>query len=165
MEDIRRTTQVYLTKPEVRVPEKESGQRGREATKVKVLSSERPQMVFSLAQANDTQWQELRIRTTERGELRDLFAVRRVWTIYEDKAVEELLVVRKEKNGKCSYSLCNAPFDTPLSKLAWWKCQRYFIERANQEAKSEIGWDEFQAQKYRGWDHHLALTILASWFI
>ena len=73
-------------------------------------------MVFSLAQANDTQWQELRIRTTERGELRDLFAVRRVWTIYEDKAVEELLVVRKEKNGKCSYSLCNAPFDTPLSK-------------------------------------------------
>jgi len=70
MADIPRTTQVYLTKPEVRVPEKESGQRGREATKVKVLSSERPQMVFSLAQANDTQWQELRIRTTERGELR-----------------------------------------------------------------------------------------------
>jgi hypothetical protein len=29
----------------------------------------------------------------------------------------------------------------------------------------EIGWDEFQAQKYLGWQHHLALTILASWFI
>ena len=52
-----------------------------------------------------------------------------------------------------------------MSQLAWWKCQRYFIERANEEAKSEIGWDEFQAQKYLGWQHHLALTILASWFI
>jgi hypothetical protein len=25
--------------------------------------------------------------------------------------------------------------------------------------------DEFQAIKYRAWEHHLALTILASWFI
>lgn len=25
--------------------------------------------------------------------------------------------------------------------------------------------DEFQAIKYRAWHHHLALTILASWFI
>lgn len=165
MADIPRTTEVYLREPEVGVPKKESGKRGREPTKVKILSCEKPQMVFSLAQANDTQWNELRIRTTERGELRDLFAVRRVWTVYEDKAVEELLVIRKEKNGKCSYSLCNAPCDTPLSQLAWWKCQRYFVERSNQEAKSEIGWDEFQAQKYRGWEHHLALTILASWFI
>ena len=74
-------------------------------------------------------------------------------------------MIRKEKNGKCSYYLCNAPFDTPLSQLAWWKCQNIFIERANQETKSEIGWDEFQAQKYRGWEHHLALTILANWFI
>lgn len=45
------------------------------------------------------------------------------------------------------------------------KSQRYFVERAIQDAKSEFGWDEFQALKYRAWEHHLALTILASWFI
>ncbi|KJU84585.1 transposase, partial [Candidatus Magnetobacterium bavaricum] len=38
-------------------------------------------------------------------------------------------------------------------------------ERANQDAKSEIGWDEFQAQKYRAWQHHLSLTTLACWFV
>jgi len=32
-------------------------------------------------------------------------------------------------------------------------------------AKSEFGWDEFQAVKYKVWEHHLALTIMASWFI
>ena len=47
----------------------------------------------------------------------------------------------------------------------WLKCVRHFVERANQEAKSEIGWDELQAQKYRAWEHHLAMTILATWFI
>jgi len=28
-----------------------------------------------------------------------------------------------------------------------------------------LGWDELAAQKYLAWEHHLALTILASWFI
>jgi len=41
------------------------------------------------------------------------------------------------------------------------KSQRYFIERSNQEAKSEFGWDEFQATKLLAWEHQLALTILA----
>jgi hypothetical protein len=49
--------------------------------------------------------------------------------------------------------------------MAALKSQRYFIERSNQDAKSELGWDEFQAIKYRAWQHHLALTIAASWFI
>jgi SRSO17 transposase len=49
--------------------------------------------------------------------------------------------------------------------MARHKSLRYFIERANQDAKSELGWDEFQAQKYRAWVHHLALTIMASAFI
>ena len=42
---------------------------------------------------------------------------------------------------------------------------RHFVERANQDAKSQTGWDEFQAQKYRAWEHHLELTILATWFV
>jgi hypothetical protein len=34
-----------------------------------------------------------------------------------------------------------------------------------EDAKTEIGWDEFQAQKYRAWEHHLALTAAALWFV
>jgi SRSO17 transposase len=163
MADIPSTTKVYLNEPKLGKALK-ARKKGEEPKKIKVLSKEQAKEVFLISQDSSTQWYELSIRPTERGELRDKFAEVRVWTVYEDKAVEELLVMRKEKNGKCSYSLCNAPYDTTLSKLAWWKCQRYFIERSNQDAKSELGWDEFQAQKYLGWQHHLALTILASWF-
>jgi hypothetical protein len=53
--------------------------------------------------------------------------------------VEEWLGLRRETNGKYSYALGNAPADKPLEHLAQWKCQRYFIERSHQEAKSELG--------------------------
>jgi hypothetical protein len=49
--------------------------------------------------------------------------------------------------------------------MARHKSHRYFIERANQDAKSELGWDEFQAQKCPAWVYLLALTIMASAFI
>ena len=49
--------------------------------------------------------------------------------------------------------------------MAWQKTHRYLIERSNEDAKGELGWDEFQARKYRAWQHQLALTILAAWFV
>ena len=55
--------------------------------------------------------------------------------------------------------------DTPPERLVWLKCGRYAIEAANHDAKSDLGWDDLQAQKYRAWEHQLALTILAAWFI
>jgi hypothetical protein len=84
----------------------------------------------------------LRIRATERGEFCDAFAACRVWTVHEGEAVEDGRVMRKEADGNHSYALCNAAVETPWAQLAQWKCQRYFIERSNQEAKSELGWDE-----------------------
>ena len=44
-------------------------------------------------------------------------------------------------------------------------CCRYFTERLFEDGKAEIGWDEFQAQKYQASEHHLALTALALWFV
>jgi len=55
---------------------------------------------------------------------------------------EEWLVLRRDCDGKGYYALSNASVETPLPVLATRKCQRFFIERANQDAKSELGWDE-----------------------
>ena len=164
MAEIPSNTHVYLQKPALGVPAQKFDN-GRQPTKIQVLSEEKPVQVESLRDAQETEWKKLSVRVIERGELCDPFAVRRVWTVYEGEALEEWLVMRQEANGKYSYALCNAPASTQLSRLAWWKCQRYFVERANQDAKSELGWDELEAQKYLSWQHHLALTILASWFV
>jgi hypothetical protein len=51
------------------------------------------------------------------------------------------------------------------AQLVNWKCRHFGIECANHDAKAELGWGDFQAQKYTAWEHHLALTILAGWFM
>lgn len=166
MADVPRNTQVYLEKPVLGVPERKPGSRGPKPTRIQVLNSVKPFPVHRVARRADTTWTRVRVRPIERGELNDPFAVRRVWTLREKKTgpVEEWLVIRREAKNRYNYSLSNAPPDASIEDLAWLKCQRYFVERANQDAKSEAGWDELEARKYRGWEHHLALVILAVWF-
>ena len=55
--------------------------------------------------------------------------------------------------------------DTLQAWLSVWSCRRYFPECTFEDAKIEIGWDAFQAQKYRAWKHGLALTAAVLWFV
>jgi len=165
MADVPENTRVYLTRPDFGVPTPQPGQPGRRPTRSKVLNEVKPVEVRQVARCADTLFQPFQVRHTERGELVDPFAMRRVWTIRDGVLAEEWLVIRQESDGRYNYSLSNAPADTPAERLTWLKCLRYFVERTNQDAKSEAGWDELQAQKYRAWEHHLALIILATWFV
>jgi SRSO17 transposase len=167
MADVPCNTQVYLEKPVLGVPEHKPGSRGPKPTRIRVLNNVEPSPVHEVARRADTPWCHLRVRSMERGVVNDPFAVRRVWTLREGKTepIAEWLVIRREAKNRHNYALSNAPADTSIERLAWLKCQRYFVERANQDAKSEAGWDELEARKYRGWKHHLALVILAVWFV
>src|SRR5437660_3212810 len=158
-------TLVYLSEPQVGLPP-QRGTRGRPRTRLQVLSGERPYEVRALAQHPQTAWQRVQVRLTERGWLTADFAVQRVWTVaVGQRPRAEWLVIRRNSEGDCSYTLLNAPTDTPQACLIAWSCRRYFTERTFEDAKTEIGWDEFQAQKYRAWEHHLALTAAALWFV
>lgn len=165
MADVPKDTKVYLQRPQIGVPQPQTGHPGRPPTRPRVLSPQRAIKVELAANQEDTHWEPVYVRPIERGDLCDRFGVRRVWTVWNNKPFEQWLVIRQFANGERSYSLSNAPIDTSIERLAWLKSQRFFVEQANREAKSEIGWDEMQAQKYRAWEHHLALTILACWFI
>jgi hypothetical protein len=121
--------------------------------------------VRQIAQQAESHFQPVRVRDSERGTLSDPFAVRRVWTVRDGVVAEEWLSIRHEAQVRYSYALSNAPPATPVARLVNWKWLRFAIECANQEAKSDIGWDDLQAQNYAAWEHHLALTILATWLI
>lgn len=165
MADIPQDTQVYLSKPQLGVPSSQPRKVGRRPTRKQVLNEIKPVEVRQVARFPDTIFERFLVRSTERGQLKEPFAMRRVWTIRYGLLAEEWLVIRQEGKNRYNYALSNAPKDTSKKRLAWLKCMRYFIERANQDAKSQAGWDEFQAQKYRAWEHHLALTVLATWFV
>jgi SRSO17 transposase len=156
--DVPANTQVYLSEPQIGKPA------AKQARREQVLSPD-PMRVERVGHLPDTVWQPIVLRPGERGMVEARFAARRVWTVRDDNhAVEEWLIIRQDA-GRHTYTLSNAPATTPLTTLAARKAARYFAERGNQDAKSELGWDEFQATKFRAWEHHLALTILASWFI
>jgi hypothetical protein len=122
--------------------------------------------VRPFAQQSATVWQRVQVRLTERGWLTADFAVWLVWTVAAGQRPRaKWLVIRRNSDGDCSYTLLNAPEDAPHERLIGWSCRRYVAERTFEEAKTEIGWDEFQAQKYRAWEHHLALTAAALWFV
>jgi hypothetical protein len=88
-----------------------------------------------------------------------------VWSVTQKGVVrKEWLFVRREHDGSFSFSLSNAPMETPLTQLAFWRSERYLAERTFQDAKTEAGWDELIARKYRAWMHHTALDALALWF-
>jgi SRSO17 transposase len=158
-------THVYLREPPVGMPPKR-GKRGRPRTRLQVLSGQGPQEGRAVAQHPQTTWQQGEVRHTERGRLTADFAVRRIWTVAAGQSPRaEWLVIRRHSAGDCSYTLLNAPTDTPQAWLIAWRCRRYFTERTFEDAKTEIGWDECQAQQYRAWEHHLALTAAALWFV
>lgn len=165
MAEVPANTQVYLQRPDFGVPPAAAGTRGRKRTRRQVLDATQPVEVRQVAQRPDSEFQRYLVRQAERGALVDPFAIRRVWTIRDGELAEEWLVIRQEGKNRRSYALSNAPATTAPDYLSWLKCVRHFVERSNQDAKSEAGWDELQAQKYLAWEHHLALTILATWFI
>jgi SRSO17 transposase len=166
MAEVPHTMKVYLEQPEIGVPEVGPDHQGRKPTQPRVLNAPESLTVRQVARLPETTFRSIRVRSTERGELVAEFAVRAVWTNRDGlPTARELLVIRRNPDGEESYAFSNAPVDTPLAELARMMCQRHFVERSIQDAKTELGWDELEAQKYRAWEHHLALTILASWFI
>ena len=148
MADVPHNTQVYLTEPSL-----------------EQWDGAYAHSVREVAELPDTTRQQICVRATERGELKDVFLIRRVWTAYQRVPRAEWLVIREERSGKRYYALCNAPADTSIEQLADWRCQRYFVERTIQDAKDQMGYAEFCAQKYLAWQHHAALTALATWFV
>jgi SRSO17 transposase len=123
------------------------------------------QTVSQIAQQADLK--AIAVRPCERGMLTYDHAFVKVWTQNPDTSTvftEEILVIRRENDGSLSFALSNGlSIEQPI--LALWRSQRYFVERTIQDTKSELGWDELQALKYRAYMHTLALCAMALVFM
>lgn len=158
--DIPANTVVYLDPPRF---ETRWTKRGKPAKKKRIGAQHRYQ-VRDLLDHPVLTWAHLTVRSTERGQLTADWGRGRVWLVDEERCYQRWLLIRREPK-QVTYSLSNAPVTTSLETMAWRKSHRAFIERSNQNGKDEFGWDEFEAIKYRAWQHQLALTILAGWFV
>ena len=117
--------------------------------------------------AND--WQRCVLRDSPRGPLRVDIAHRRVWAWDGAEAAARCghLIVRREGGTPktIKYSLSTAAADTTLERLAQMPGQRYWVERAFEDAKGACGLADYQAVGWRAWHPHVTMARLAMLFI
>jgi len=63
------------------------------------------------------------------------------------------------------YWFSNLPETTVLQDLVYWAKIRYFIEQNYQQLKDELGLDHFEGRSWKGWQHHVTLTMMAFDFL
>ena len=121
------------------------------------------------AEQPDTAWQKVAFRDSTKGTLVVEVLHRRVW-LWDGKEPEAHgwhLIVRREMGSsqEIKYSLSNAPETTTTERLTFQQGQRYWVEHALRNAKSEAGMGDYQLRLWLGWHHHMAMVMLAMLFL
>jgi SRSO17 transposase len=140
-----------------------------------------------------TAWRRLTVRDGEKGPVEIEMATRRVQTRLERKRTgpEEWLVVTRrpltadrlvearasrdatDQDARHRYQYYLAPTagskvarkEPSLAALARVIKAGTCIAASFQRGKSEVGMDEYQVRTWEGWHHHMALTLIAVWFL
>lgn len=114
-------------------------------------------------------WKTITVRDSTKGKLVFEFMETAIWikTGHETALRRVRLIARRNLNTKDEpkYSVTNAPDSVSLERLAYMQGQRFWIERAFEDAKGSLGMADYQLRKHRGWKHHMALTLLAHLFL
>ena len=158
--------QVCLEKPQPVLPE--SSGRGRTRSRM-VIAEEKISLKNLNERIAESEWQTIKYREGTKGKLMREAVLKRVWIWKKGTAeVEEtdVLISRKLDKTEVKYSLCNEPKGKLNVETALFRqMQRYWIERAFQEIKEQIGLHQYQVRGWRAWQHHIALTMMALHFI
>lgn len=165
MADVHCDQRIYLEDPRPCLPEWEG--RGRQPSRL-VSDTEPIRVDRHIAGLGESDWREFELREATRGPLAIHFHAEMVWLWdgVEERARRWWLLARRELDGQTmKYSVCNADDDESPLRLARLQGQRYWVERAFEDAKGQAGMADYQMRKYRGWHHHMALVLMTMLFM
>ncbi len=116
-------------------------------------------------------WQTIEVRAGEKGPV----VVQAVSTLVQARCEgrvseeSEVLVVFREQQAdgswKHDYLLSSAAEDIPLAELARVFKAEHRVEECLQRSKGEAGLGDYEVRTWRGWYHHQALALVATWFL
>jgi hypothetical protein len=116
-------------------------------------------------------WETFEVRDGEKGPL--VTQAARTWVQAKEagKASEaaETLVVFREQQGdgtwKHDYMLSDALAGATVEEFARVYKAEHRVEECLKRAKGEAGLGDYQVRTWKGWRHHQALSLLATWFL
>lgn len=169
--DVHQDQYVYLEEPIIAIPETKEG-RGRTATKYKTTSAAIEVRELKKQLALQNVFEQIVIRQGTKGPIKSKVAVINIyiWDGHSAGSKQRQLLIRISEtangNEEIKYALCNAkPGQYTSAQIAQMQAQRYFVERAFQESKTDIGMSEYQVRGWKAWHHHMAMCMMAQAYI
>lgn len=168
MSEVPRDTRVWERTPTVEPPGR--GVLGRPRTKPRVSrSAPRPRELRELAaRLPQAAWSRHLIKEGSKGPLIADFAFRRVTTVRDGLPGPRVWAIFRRHCGRdpeFKFYLSNASTSCPRSELIRLSGQRWPVETALEEGKSEVGMAQYETRSWVSWHHHFPHAFLAHLFL
>jgi SRSO17 transposase len=162
--DVPENYWIYENDPRPEVPTDPATGRRRK----RYVSEEKPIKLRPwLNKQDQAEWRTRTIRKGAKGPIKCKVLHKKVW-IWDGKSSKAYhwhLICRTNLEGKeLKLSISNAPDATSTKKLVYRQSQRHFVERAFQDAKSELGLAQYQARSWEAWHRHASLVMMGLLF-
>ncbi|MDM8567051.1 hypothetical protein QUF74_15545 [Candidatus Halobeggiatoa sp. HSG11] len=158
---------IYLEDPKPVVPQRKS-KRGKAPNRLKAQTQATRVDEFVQLQPSNA-WQKVKIRDSSKGVVSAEILHQQVWLWdgEEEKAHNWHLIIKREINSPktIKYSLSYADKETSKERLAFMQGQRYWVEDSIKNGKQSCGLSDYQVRKWRGFHHHMALSLMVMLFI
>jgi SRSO17 transposase len=141
----------------------------RRTKRVVAATAKEPLAVETLAKSlHDCFWYRRNVSEGTKGPSEYEFTKRQVTLCSNGLPTKTVWLVIKRTVGAPPsywYYISNAPVSTRLPLFVWLSGLRWAIEQCFEEAKTELGMDQYEVRKYPGWHHHMLTTMLAHFFL
>jgi SRSO17 transposase len=115
-----------------------------------------------------SQWHRRIIKEGSKGPLMVELAFVRVTPVRDQLPGSRCWVIFRRSLGaqpESKFYLSNAPADCPQAELTRITGMRWPVETAFEEAKGEVGLDQYETRTWLGWHHHMLQSFLAHLFL
>lgn len=167
---IKENELVFLSWPEMTVPERPTGKNGPQFKHPR--PSFPPVKVKEIAEASNIPWQTAYLGQGTKGPVyADTKCLRCVSCVtltdhgnYVAPEAELWLYIRRYADGSIKYFISNAPGDTPRNALDRLATMRWSIEQCFAECKGYLGMTHYETRTYQGWHRHMFMVMVAHLF-
>lgn len=164
--DIACDTKIFLDNPAPYIHD--YTYKNEEQTKLK--TKQKSIKVDNWFRLNKDKLQKVEVREGENGVITVNALKKEVW-IWDNKThlkpLKLYLIIRQDLTEpfKTKYSLSNINENVTLEEAVYMQGQRYWVERPFQDGKNTVGMNSYQVRKWKSWNNHMTMVILAMLFM